>query len=87
MKIRQLFDSLIPRTQRDMLDGGQGYGRTAVNGVLRHNDRINTVQRLMHAYNNVNKYLVKQNASEEVLIKRLEQQEAKQKGGDGEESK
>ena len=55
-----------------MLDGGQGYGRTAVNGVLRHNDRINTVQKLMHSYNNVNKYLFKQNASEEVLIKRLE---------------
>ena len=53
--------------------------------MLRHNDRINTVQRLMHSYNNVNKFLHKQNASEEVLIQRLEQQEAKQKGGDAPE--
>jgi len=56
MKIRQLFDSLVPR---GMTGGGDssssvGYGRTAVNGVLRHNDRINTVQRLMHSYKNVN---------------------------------
>lgn len=34
----------------------------------------------MHAYNNVNRFLMSKNASEEVLIKRLEQQEAKQKG-------
>jgi ankyrin repeat protein len=40
MKIRQLFDSLIPRCQDST---SMGYGRTAVNGVLRHNDRINTV--------------------------------------------
>ena len=53
--------------------------------MLRHNDRINTVQRLMHSYNNVNKFLHKQNASEEVLIQRLEQQEAKQKGCDAPE--
>jgi hypothetical protein len=80
MRIRQLFDSLIPRAaqQFQSSDLKHGYGRTAVNGVLRHNDRINTVQRLMHSYQNVNKYLIKQNASEEVLIKRLEEQERQQ---------
>jgi hypothetical protein len=77
MRIRQLFESLIPRMQQDQsqLSGGQGDGWTAVNGVLRHNDRINTVQRLMHSYNNVNKFLIKQNASEEVMIKRMEEME------------
>lgn len=59
MKIRELFDRLIPRQLREVAEAGGlvGYGRTAVNGVLRHNDRINTVQRLMHSYNNVNKFL------------------------------
>ena len=76
MRIRQLFESLIPRMQQEVSGGGgQGYGRTAVNGVLRHNDRINTVQRLMHSYNNVHKFLIKQNASEEVMIKRMEEME------------
>ena len=42
MKIRQLFDNLIPRQSRELTDG-MGYGRTAVNGVLRHNDRMSTV--------------------------------------------
>lgn len=41
----------------------------------------------MHSYNNVNKYLFHKNASEEVLIKRLEEQEAKQKGELTEEEK
>lgn len=31
------------------------YGRTAFNGVLRHNDRVNMVQKLMSQYQNVNK--------------------------------
>ena len=66
---------MIPRQQEQTLSGAQGYGRTAVNGVLRHNDRINTVQRLMHSYNNVNRFLIKQNAREEVMIKRMEEQE------------
>lgn len=47
MRIRQLFDSLIPRASSQSLSteaqAKLGYGRTAVNGVLRHNDRINTV--------------------------------------------
>ena len=34
----------------------------------------------MHSYNNVNRFLQQKNASEEALIIRLEQQEAKQKG-------
>ena len=29
----------------------------------------------MHSYNNVNKFLIKQNASEEVMIKRMEDME------------
>jgi hypothetical protein len=31
----------------------------------------------MHSYNNVNKLLIKQNASEEVMIKRMEELEKK----------
>lgn len=31
------------------------YGRVAFNGVLRHNDRVNTVTKLMNTYQNVNK--------------------------------
>jgi hypothetical protein len=31
----------------------------------------------MHSYNNVNKILIKQNASEEVMIKRMEEEEKK----------
>jgi hypothetical protein len=56
MRIRQLFDSLVPRSQgpHQHSTASAGYGRTAVNGVLRHNDRINTVQRLMNSYKNVN---------------------------------
>ncbi len=71
MKIRQLFDSLVPRhvVEQSM---GQGYGRTAVNGVLRHNDRINTVQRLMNSYKNVNMYLSEKNGGVERVIERME---------------
>ena len=50
-----------------------GYGRTAVNGVLRHNDRINTVQRLMNSYKNVNMYLSEKNGGVERVIERMEQ--------------
>lgn len=52
------------------------YGRTAFNGVLLHNDRVNTVNRLMHKYRDVDKFLSKKNGSEEEMIKRLEEQEA-----------
>lgn len=34
------------------------YGRTAFNGVLRHNDRVNMVQKLMKQYQQVNKQLI-----------------------------
>ena len=35
----------------------------------------------MHSYNNVNKFLIKQNASEEVMIKRMEEAERRAAGG------
>ena len=48
------------------------YGRTAFNGVLRHNDRVNMVQKLMSQYQNVNKQLFKQNNAVEQVIKNIE---------------
>ena len=77
MRIRQLFESLIPRQMSQQQSGSSnlGYGRTAVNGVLRHNDRINTVQRLMHSYQNVDRFLREQNSDERALIKHIEEQE------------
>lgn len=35
----------------------QSYGRTAFNGVLRHNDRVNSILKLMHTFQNVDKHL------------------------------
>lgn len=59
IKIRQLFDSILPRMQRQASDEEQKsfYGRTAYNGVLRHNDRMNMVQRLMQSYKTVDRFL------------------------------
>ena len=66
----------MPRQVREQLEGGQGYGRTAVNGVLRHNDRINTVQRLMHSFKKVDRFLQQKNGSEEAMIERMLKLEA-----------
>lgn len=48
------------------------YARTAFNGVLIHNDRINSVHKLMHKYQHVNKYLGRINHNEQQIIKNLE---------------
>ena len=56
-QIRQLFDSIVPQLK----DSESYYGRTAFQGVLLHNDRINSVQKLMHTYKHVNKYLCQHN--------------------------
>ena len=79
---------MIPRQQHQQsLSSNQGYGRTAVNGVLRHNDRINTVQRLMHSYQNVDRFLREQNSDERALIKHIEEQEKLAAGQKPEETK
>jgi len=44
-----------------------------------HNDRVNSVQKLMNKYNNVDKFLKNKNQSEEALIDRLIQQEGETK--------
>lgn len=44
-----------------------------------HNDRINSVHKLMHKYQHVNKYLGQINHNEQQIIKNLESQEEKQK--------
>jgi ankyrin repeat protein len=51
-QVRQLFEKLIPslRPKSIVEETKSFYGRTAVNGVLRHNDRISTVNKLMHTY-------------------------------------
>lgn len=41
-KIRELFESLLPQL-RQKEEEKSFYGRTAFGGVLRHNDRINSV--------------------------------------------
>jgi hypothetical protein len=46
-QIRQLFESLIPSLRQREEEKKSFYGRTAFGGVLRHNDRINSVQKLM----------------------------------------
>lgn len=58
-----------------------------MNGVLRHNDRINTVQRLMHSYQNVDRFLREQNSDERALIKNIEEQEKLAAGQKPEETK
>lgn len=45
-------------------NANQQYGRAAFGGVLMHNDRINSVQKLMTKYANVNKYLGQINHNE-----------------------
>lgn len=80
MEIRKLFDTLLQVNGPENMsmdsrsrNGARRsfYGRTVYHGVLRHNDRINTVNKLMHTYNNVNKYLMTKNGGEEALIDRL----------------
>ena len=58
-KIRQLFESLLPslRGSQKEEESKSVYGRTAFGGVLLHNDRINSVQKLMRTYQNVNKMM------------------------------
>ena len=75
--VRKVFQSLLgkkPVGQQQTGDPMQSnrYGRTAFNGVLMHNDRINSVQKLMAKYQNVDKYLSKINYNEQQLIKNLE---------------
>jgi hypothetical protein len=48
------------------------YGRTAFNGVLRHNDRINAVNKLMKTVQNVNKYLNKNERQQPTEEKKVE---------------
>ena len=48
--VRSLFERLIPGLKPHESEHSSFYGRTAFNGVLRHNDRISAVQRLMHTY-------------------------------------
>jgi len=53
MKIRELFQSLIPSLKVNVEESKQAsssYARTAFGGVLLHNDRINSVQKLMRTY-------------------------------------
>jgi len=45
--------------------------------VLRHNDRVASVQKLMHTYQKVDKFLQTKNQSEEALIERLCKEEDK----------
>lgn len=78
-QIRQLFENLLP-VLTPSEESKCFYGRTAFGGVLRHNDRINSVQKLMHSYQHVNKLMQNQQQNEEALIRRLEEQEAFKKG-------
>ena len=50
MQIRDLFDKLVPSLRQPKEEEKSFYGRTAFGGVLRHNDRINSVQKLMRTY-------------------------------------
>lgn len=68
--IQQLFEGILPQlyaqqSNSDSILGSEEsksfYGRTAYNGVLRHNDRVNAVQRLMNSYKNVDKFLQTKN--------------------------
>ena len=46
IEIRKIFTSLAPQTMKRMSerqDPNSFYGRTEFQGVLRHNDRINSV--------------------------------------------
>lgn len=63
-EIRQLFHNLIPsfRVKEVVEESHSYYGRTVCNGVLRHNDRVSIVNKLMHTYNSVNKFLYQKNA-------------------------
>jgi len=45
------------RTPDESQDKKSFYGRTAFAGVLRHNDRINTVNKLMRTFNDVNRMI------------------------------
>jgi len=47
LEVRDLFMKLLVDKEQVLQDPSQKYGRTAFNGVLRHNDRVNMVQRLM----------------------------------------
>lgn len=73
MQIRQLFEKLLgldqfQRSNSVSEEQKSFYGRTAFNGVLRHNDRVASVQKLMHTYQRVDKFLQTKNQSEEALI-------------------
>ncbi len=64
-----MFDRLleqmgIQRTSRESVEemkNSVAYGRTAYHGVLRHNDRVNSVQKLMHTYQKVDRMLQHKN--------------------------
>ena len=82
-EVRMVFDSLLNKNKHQQNQGGDPfasrYGRTAFNGVLRHNDRINTVQKLMNKYQNVDRYLNKVNHNEQQILKNLEKYDNKAK--------
>lgn len=51
------------------------YGRQAFGGVLMHNDRINSVRKLMAQYKQVNRHLGQVNHNEKQLIQGIENQQ------------
>lgn len=65
IQIRDLFEKLMPSLKQPKEEEKSFYGRTAFAGVLRHNDRINSVQKLMRAHQDVYKMLQKSGPPEE----------------------
>ena len=73
LDVRQRFQKLDDQGQQegssDLAASKQAqnaqYARTAFNGVLMHNDRINSVHKLMNKHQHVNKYLGQINHNEQ----------------------
>jgi hypothetical protein len=73
IEVRDIFEKLY--RQLNMQEGKQGYGKTAFNGVLHHNDRHSRLKGLMHKFGQVEKQLKTQNYNEKVMFERMEQED------------
>jgi hypothetical protein len=60
-EVRTLFDSIVSRSAASAEELQSKYGRTAYNGVLRHNDRVTQLKNLMQKFGQVNKHLEQSN--------------------------
>lgn len=71
IEVRDVFANFEQENDQDI---SSSYSRTQFAKVILHNDRINSVQKLMGKYEKVNKYLHKQNGSEQALIENISEE-------------